>query len=42
MKLVDTVESNWRGVLDLLADEINDELYGIVSNSVSFGLWATP
>ena len=42
MKLVDTVESNWRGVLDLFSDEINDELYGIVSNSVSFGLWATP
>ena len=42
MKLVDTVESNWRGVLDLFVDEIKDELYGIVSNSVSFGLWATP
>ena len=24
MKLVDTVESNWRGVLDLFVDEIKD------------------
>lgn len=40
--LLDNVESSWRGILDLSFNERDNQLYGVTSTPVYFGLWAAP
>lgn len=40
--LLDNIESSWRGILDLSFNERDNQLYGVTSTPVYFGLWAAP